>query len=446
MVKLIALIIATILQIIAAFGAIWLIRIAKGKISWGLIAIAFIFMSFRRIIELIQFLGGDSTQFSETSTWIGIIISVLMAIAVFLIGKILFSYSKIEKARHESESQFRALFNNSSDEIFLADLKGNFLEVNQVACESMGYSQEEFKKMNFKDIKTAKYARVVDKNIHEIIESGQHIYESEHIARDGRILSLEMNSRVIDYKGEKAIFSIARDITERKYMEQDILKAVIKAEEKERERISKEIHDGLGPLLSTIKLYIGEFKAEDNTQKEQEELFRQASELIDEAISNTRSISNTLTPRIIKDFGLVKAVESFCKKINQTNAINIKFETTDIKENFEETLEILIYRIITELINNTIKHAKANKIEIYLEKFDDVLQMTYLDDGIGFDKEKVLSEASGGIGLKNIISRLHSVNGTYQIHSKPDVGTLVVIEVKINEKMKKPGAEKDMQK
>lgn len=433
MIKLIALIVAAILQLIAAFGAVWLIRVAKGKISWAMIAVAFLFMAFRRIIELMYYLGGQRQIFYDTGTWVGIGISVLMVIAVFLIGKILFSYNKVESARLETESRFRTLFNNSSDEIFLADLEGNFLEVNQVACDSLGYSQEEFKQMNFKDIKTPKYARMVDRNIHEIIESGQHIYESEHVTRDGRVLSLEMNSRVIDYQGQKAIFSIARDITERKNIEQNVLKAVIKAEERERERISKEIHDGLGPLLSTIKLYIGELNAEDATKDEKEETYRQTQELIDEAISNTRTISNTLTPRIIKDFGLVKAVGSFCKKINQTNTINIKFETTDVTEKIDETLEILLYRIITELITNTIKHAKASKIEIYLERFDDVLQTTYLDDGIGFDKEKVLADAGTGIGLKNIISRLHSVNGTYQIHSKPDAGTLVVIEVKLKD-------------
>lgn len=433
MIKLIALIVAALLQITAAVGATWLIRIAKGKIAWGLIAIAFMFMAIRRVIELVQYLGGETGSLTDTSTWVGVAISLLMAMAVFLIGRILFSYNKSEAARLESETHFRTLFNNSSDEIFLADLEGNFLEVNQVACDSLGYSQDEFRKMNFKDIKTSKYARLVDRNIREIMETGQHIYESEHVSRDGRVLSLEMNSRVIDYMGEKVIFSIARDITERKNMEQSILKAVIKAEERERERISKEIHDGLGPLLSTIKLYIGELEPESDSEKEQGEIYKQTQELVDEAISNIRTISNTLTPRIIKDFGLVKAIESFCKKINQTNTINIKFETTDINEKIEETLEILLYRIVTELINNTIKHAKANKIEIYLEKFDDVLQMTYLDDGIGFDKEKVLSEASGGIGIKNIISRLHSVNGTYQIHSKPDVGTLVVIEVKMKE-------------
>jgi PAS domain S-box-containing protein len=431
MIKLIALIVAALLQTGAAVGAVWIIRIARGKISWALIAIAFFIMAIRRILELGYYLVGERNEFLDIYNWIGIAISFLMAIAVFLIGKVLSSYNKTAKEHLESEFRFRALFDNSSDEIFLADTNGNFLEVNQVACDSLGYTLEELKTMNFKDIKTSKYARVVDSNIEKILQKGQHIYESEHLSKEGKVLSLEMKSRLIDYQGSKAIFSIARDITERKNMEQNILKAVIRAEERERERISKEIHDGLGPLLSTIKLYIGECNAEDVSPQERGAMFNQTMELIDEAISNTRTISNTLTPRIIKDFGLVKAVESFCKKIDRTNTIKIKFETTDVDEKFEEALEMLLYRIITELINNTIKHAKASKIEIYLERFDDILQMTYLDDGIGFDKEKVLSSSSGGIGLKNIISRLHSVKGTYQIHSKPDVGTLVVIEIKL---------------
>ncbi len=101
-------------------------------------------------------------------------------------------------------------------------------------------------------------------------------------------------------------------------------------------------------------------------------------------------------------------------------------------ERFDQTIEIVLYRVITELINNTMKHANASKIEIYLEMIDNVLQLTYLDDGIGFDKEKAMGAETGGMGLKNIISRLRSINGNYRIHSRPGAGFLVVVEIDIN--------------
>jgi signal transduction histidine kinase len=283
--------------------------------------------------------------------------------------------------------------------------------------------------MNFKDLKTPRYFNKVDENIAKIVEKGTHVYDSEHVAKDGKIISLEFKSRFIQYQHKDAILTIGRETTERKQMERRILSAVINAEEKERDRVSREIHDGLGPLLSTIKLYVNELEDEGNGPEEKKELLTHTNELINEAISSSRSISNNLTPRMILDFGLVKAIESFIKKINITQKIKIIFENRNISERLDQTIELILYRIITELINNTLKHAEAGKIEIYLEILDGSLQVTYIDDGKGFDKDQVMRDENTGMGLKNISSRLESINGTLKIHTRPGIGTLVVIEI-----------------
>jgi signal transduction histidine kinase len=132
------------------------------------------------------------------------------------------------------------------------------------------------------------------------------------------------------------------------------------------------------------------------------------------------------------DFGLVKAVESFCKKVNLAQKTQIQFGHSLGTIRFDQTIELVLYRVITELINNTLKHANANKIEIYLEMIDQVLQLTYLDDGVGFDKEKIMNAETGGMGMKNMVSRLQSINGNYRIHSRPGAGFLVVIEIGMN--------------
>jgi PAS domain S-box-containing protein len=360
----------------------------------------------------------------------GFAVSAILAFSVIGIARILYSASKAEEAKDESEKRFSTLFHNSSDEIFLADLEGNFLEVNQVACDSLGYSAEEFRRMNFRDIKTAKYVDKVKENIELILVRGKLIYESEHMSKQGRILSLEMKSRLINYQGKKAILSIARDITERKQLERKILRAVIDAEERERERIAGELHDDLGPLMSAIKLYVNELESEDLREEERDEFLQKANEILDEAISSTRTIANNLTPRVIIDFGLIRALDSFCKKLNLTQKVNIIYEAS-VTERFDQTIELVLYRVVTELLNNSMKHACASKIEVHLEKFDNILQLTYLDDGVGFDLDEVLQNESSGMGLKNIISRLQSINGTYRIHSRKDSGTLIVVEIKL---------------
>ena len=431
MITIAAIIISIVLQIIAFISAIWLTRYARNRIAWLLIAIALIFMALRRIFELFQVMGyGSAEDYSDVNHWFGIVVSAIMAFSVIAIARILYSASKAEEAKEESEKRFSTLFHNSSDEIFLADLNGNFLEVNQVACESLGYSQEEFRKMNFKDIKSAKYVDKVKGNIALVLSRGKLIYESEHISKQGKVLSLEMKSRLINYQGEKAILSIARDMTERKQMERKILRAVINAEERERERIASEIHDDLGPLMSTIKLYVNELESDDLQEDEREEFLRKANEILDEAITSTRTIANNLTPRVIIDFGLVRALDSFCKKLNLSQKVNIIYEAS-MSERFDQTIELVLYRVVTELLNNSMKHANASKIEVHLEKFDNILQLTYMDDGVGFDLDEVLRQESSGMGLKNIISRLRSIGGTYRIHSKKAAGTLVVVEVKL---------------
>jgi len=434
MVTVIGLISSALLQVVAAIGALWLLRAARARVAWIMIFFAFMFMAFRRLVEIIYILDGHiDPTLNKISNWSGIIVSAIMAIAVIMIGRILFRLKKAEADSHELETRFTTLFHSSSDEIYLAELNGNLIEVNQVAIDTLGFSREEFLKKNFKDLKTHKYIDTVGPNLEKIIENGRHVYETEHVSRDGRVISLEVNSRVINYLGRKAIISIARETTERKQMERKILSAVIKAEEQERERISRDLHDGLGPLLSTVKLYVNELESGDMEPEEKTELLKQTNEIINESISGVRAISNNLSPHLIMDFGLAKAVESFCKKVNLVQKIRIIFDNSIGSQRFDQTVEIVLYRVITELINNTLKHAQAGRIDIYLEIIEDVLQMTYMDDGIGFDKEKVLGEQSAGMGMKNITSRLESVNGTLRIHSRPGAGFLVVAEIRLDQ-------------
>jgi PAS domain S-box-containing protein len=430
MLTIIGLISSVLLELVAAISALWLLRASRVKFAWVMIFIAFLFMSIRTIIELMAITQGETSPgLLIFSHWLGIIVSAIIAVAVIMIGRILHTLRHTESERHELEARFKTLFHNSSDEIYLASLNGNLIEVNQVACDTLGFSREEFLSKNFKDLKTPKYIDTVEPNLRKIVENGRHIYETEHVSKDGKVISLEVKSRVINYMGQEAIISIARETTERKEMERKILSAVIKAEEQERERISRDLHDGLGPLLSTIKLYVNELESGDTDPGEKLEMLKQTNELINEAISGTRSISNNLSPHLIMDFGLVKAVESFCKKVNLAQKTKIHFESSIGEKRFDQTIEIVLYRVITELINNTIKHARATKIEIYLEIIDETLQLTYLDDGIGFDKEMAMGTESSGMGLKNMVSRLRSINGNYRIHSQPGKGFLAVAEI-----------------
>ena len=216
----------------------------------------------------------------------------------------------------------------------------------------------------------------------------------------------------------------------RRLTEKMFLNAIIQAEEKERKRFAKELHDGLGPLLSTVKMSVSSL-AQLKQDQASEEIVKNTEMIINEAIKSLKEISDNLSPHVLDNFGLLRALRNFTNKINATKAIHIKLESNLGIERFEANIEVVLYRVICELINNTIKHARAKKIEISLMKEEKNITIVYKDNGRGFNKEK-LSERSGnrGMGLSNIFSRINSLKGEFSIESEPGKGTWVNIKVK----------------
>jgi PAS domain S-box-containing protein len=408
------LVIAILLQTIPIILAIRLIRTAQSRMTWILISIGFTVMAFRRLIELFITLKNPDLSATEWYTsLIDITISALIIASLIYLNRILKSIRNADNERYESEIRFRTLFNNSSDELFLADLDGKFLEVNKEVCNRLGYKREELLKMNFADIKTPRYVNQVRENIEMIIQNGTHVYESEHLTKEKKVLSLEMSSRIIRYKAQKVIFTIARDITERKEFERKVLSAVIEAEERERKRFAKELHDGLGPLLSTVKIYLNEIYSEDIEPDEKANLIKYTNELLDDAVSNIRTISDNLMPTVITDHGLIKAIESFAKKINLAGKIHFTFSHAGFSSKLDINLEMVLYRITEELINNTLKHAGASNAEASIEVIGKKLVLNYSDDGVGCIVNEMLINSREGMGIKNIISRSKTINGSY---------------------------------
>ncbi|MEZ5010655.1 MAG: PAS domain S-box protein [Bacteroidales bacterium] len=226
-----------------------------------------------------------------------------------------------EEALISSEKKFKFLFDYSSDEIFLADLRGHFIEVNKRACESLGYSRDELIGMRFTDIKTPRYRDSVEQNIKRIVEEGSLTYETEHLTKTGNLLAIEMKSRLVTYNGEKVILSVSRNITERKAIEQKMLSAIIETEEKERKRFASDLHDELGPVLSALKLYTDLLKKDEFHRTSREEVLKNIDELSDIAIKTAKEISVRITPNVLHDFGLATAIQEFCKFINETGAV-----------------------------------------------------------------------------------------------------------------------------
>lgn len=205
-------------------------------------------------------------------------------------------------------------------------------------------------------------------------------------------------------------------------MENRILSAVIKTEERERQRFAKELHDGLGPLLSVIKMLVSGFnknKSEDENLK----LVHAVKQSVDEAIIGVREISANISPHILNNFGLYAAVEAFVKRIKPTLDIKLDADFKDTR--FPFAVETIMYRVICELINNTIKHAKATKVVVKLTFDNSKLRLLYSDNGKGF----VIDNETTGMGLENMRYRLRSGNGDLELFSNPDKGMRAIAEI-----------------
>jgi signal transduction histidine kinase len=201
--------------------------------------------------------------------------------------------------------------------------------------------------------------------------------------------------------------------------EKRVLAAVIRTEERERQRFAKELHDGLGPLLSVGKMLLSGFDA-SKPDDVNEELQRNLQQVVDEAIASVREISTNISPHILNDFGLKDAVSSFIKKLRAAEGIDIRFHSNVGPRRFSYNAEAIMYRVICELINNTLRHARASEIRINLECEHETLYLDYEDNGTGFDVQQAIN--NDGMGISNMRYRLNSGNGDVQFTSNPGQG------------------------
>lgn len=201
-------------------------------------------------------------------------------------------------------------------------------------------------------------------------------------------------------------------------------RSIVNGQEDERKRIAKELHDGLGVLLSTAKM---QFSAIKDKSPENKPLIEKATKLLEQATGDVRRISHNMMPGLLTKFGFYEAVEDLFDQINDAEGpaaeIQIEGETTRLPEN----IEIMLYRVVQEMVNNTLKHADAHKVSLTIKVLQDQLNIQFSDDGKGFDVSEKLESKT--IGLTNILSRVKFLNGTANVESKPGEGCTYFIQI-----------------
>ena len=212
---------------------------------------------------------------------------------------------------------------------------------------------------------------------------------------------------------------------QRQLLNKRILTAVLRTEEKARSRFSKELHDGLGPLLSSARMSLSVLSREERSA-DQREIIDNTTYVIDEAIRSLREISNNLSPHVLNDFGLARGVQNFIDKSAAMHDAKIRFTTNLRTERYDTDIEVILYRVICELINNSLKHAACTSINLSLSQNGSELALDYTDDGRGFNPQAMMD---CGMGLSNITSRINSLGGTLDISSAKGKGMRAAIRV-----------------
>ena len=208
------------------------------------------------------------------------------------------------------------------------------------------------------------------------------------------------------------------------------IRAAIHAQEEERKRISRDLHDDIGTKLSALKLFISslEIKAHAIHQEEIVSLAQNSEQFIGEVVKDLRNLLINLSPTVLEDFGYTNAVEGLVNKINETKLIHFDLNVFGFKQRLQKDYELALYRITQELINNILKHADAKNISLQTGLRDDKIVLIIEDDGKGFD----VNQHKEGYGLKNLETRTKLLNGKIIIESVPGKGTTTLIEIPYN--------------
>lgn len=214
--------------------------------------------------------------------------------------------------------------------------------------------------------------------------------------------------------------------------QKDLLKAVINSQEEERKRIGMDLHDEVGANLSSLRLVIENFADENIEGLSVNQFSKKCKNTIDDIITNVRNISHNLSPILSGVYEFYDAIHDFCTEINASGkvAIDVSVETAAERIKLEHFTKLSLYRVITELINNTIKHAKATNIFIDISFGDNLYKIVYKDTGKGISREAGI--VKNGMGVKNIESRLDSIGAKYVIRSNPGKGFEMDINLPIH--------------
>ena len=358
---------------------------------------------------------------------------------------------RIEKAFEESEERYRRLFLLSPDALFVS-VEGKIILVNDAGVMLFGaVKPEELLGKSLIELTAEGYRELARSRWKVLMEDRRSVTKTEIQIRrlDGELIHIESVHAPVHFRGEEAVQSVYRDITERKNAEEafraqqrqlrSLASKVSNTAEHERRRIAGNIHDGLGQSLSLIRMKLDMLLANERSHGKTSILVKEVRDFVDQAIASVHSIIHELSPPILHTMGLESALEWLAGKVQEETGLPVSFEVDGAPPSLDADAKSLLYNAAGELIHNAVKHAGAVRVRVTLREKGDLAELVVEDDGAGFDPVRALNRISetGGFGLFNIGIRCEQVGGSVSIDSSPGRGARIVLTLPVS----KPRAE-----
>ena len=322
---------------------------------------------------------------------------------------------KTETQLLNSEIKFRNVFNSIKNGIILCDHNQDILDVNDALSEMTGIRRDAIIGKHFGTL----FANWTSSGGDETFFSFHKNELQLRVFDEPPGIPVELTYFTSQQSQEYLTIIVIEDIRDRKQNEQKILNAIIDSEENERLRISQNLHDTVGPLLSAAKLYISSIDSNDIV-KNGIDLKKEIQSILSQATSSVRDISSQLSSHLVQSQGLKNALEDIVAKLTFKSDITVKIDIPD-GISFQDKPIISLYRILVELIHNTVKHAHASEVSIAMIARESDIIIQYRDNGQGFDLNAIYRDKKG-MGLYNIHSRIKTMNGSVKIETSPHNG------------------------
>jgi two-component system sensor histidine kinase DegS len=350
-----------------------------------------------------------------------------------------------EEALQASEQSYRELFDGALDAIWVHDLKGNILKANGATARMTGLSNVELAKANIKDFLSKRSLRTTIVGRHRLNEDFESLGKphKQHIIRkDGTELTLMCTTRPIFYDGQLVAFqNIAWDISEQSRMQENLryyMQQVTIAQEEERKRIARDLHDDIAQSLLLVMQGLDMLSSTKRPKLTNTQLKRYLERLRNqavEALEAVRRCAQDMRPRIIDDLGLVAALEWLTDDLSKYGEVDARAEITGEERALPGEVQLLLFRIAQEALNNVRKHAHATSMILKMAFDDDKLTLVISDNGSGFKVPEMLGDLAGigKLGLTGMQERAKLIGGKLTIESELGKGTTVMVKVPLSE-------------